>query len=1173
MTIWHLASIDFFLRHIPSFQTLKVTKYSFSQTPSLCLEMNTDDTLSLESGASSTHENNDDHLATASSARDESASTSDKSAAGTAPSVVGGRETRLVRRSKAFLALVLVLAATGGAVATYRFLQQEDELAMSKEFELEATEVLTVSTLNALHIFDLFKAESLQMTTHAISSGQEWPFVTHPFFEVEGELLINQTKAGQYIALHPLVLRSQEEKWSSYTTENLAWLRESYEYHGVEARGALGICPNISKAFGDCVPDTKPFVIMAPIWQIAPVPGPNEKLINFNAFNSEFFSRMFEIMSTSGQAVLSEVINLQSDDFAGEAWSASSSTIPESMLCTPVRKTTQRKSPIVAVLTAVIPWNDYFINVLPKGAGGILVVVNSLVQSFTFRIDGPEVFFLGEGDLHDENYDYLEISNDFAAFDQSQGNFNYTVHLYPTDDFYEKHTTNRPMVYTIAVLCVFIFTASAFVLYDILVEKRQERVLDTATKSSAIVNSLFPENVRDRLMAEAGHDKRNVIKKDVFNTSEGNDLLTDLSGPAYTKPIADLFPEVTVMFADISGFTAWSSTREPCQVFLLLESIYNSFDKIARKMSVFKVETIGDTYVAVAGLPNPIDDHAEVMARFAYKCLVKMNSLVHNLELSLGPGTSDLCMRFGLHSGPVTAGVLRGEKSRFQLFGDTVNTAARMESTGMRNRIQISKQTRDLLVRAGKETWTKARDNKVVAKGKGELQTYWIVLGSQSGSTGSSSSKVENGGSREEKQTMFLKHATESALKSSTSMPVSFDKHDPARQRLILWNAENLLVLVQKIYLSRSKGDMVDKTSWRKICLDIESGTTPINEATETIDFPTQPVVVGDNREKNAISDVVVKQLVHLVSRISSMYNDNNFHNFAHASHVTQSVSKLLSRLAAFDDGMDHHGKDSAMNHGCHGFASRIVSDPLGHFAIVFSALVHDVDHPGVPNSTLIREGNEMATIYKNQSCAEQHAIDLAWTIFMEPTYEDLRFCLYRTKEELAHFRQVMINSVIATDLFDTERCSMRRQRWEWSFGADNPNVKPPRAEHSLQNDLMNQKATLVLEHMIQASDVSHTMQHWHIYISWNEKLFHEMYAAFKKGRSGDDPSHGWYQGELKFFDNYIIPLAQKLKDCKVFGVSGDEYMTYALQNREEWATKGKQIVGEYLGRTSDEFR
>ena len=127
---------------------------------------------------------------------------------------------------------------------------------------------------------------------------------------------------------------------------------------------------------------------------------------------------------------------------------------------------------------------------------------------------------------------------------------------------------------------------------------------------------------------------------------------------------------------------------------------------------------------------------------------------------------------------------------------------------------------------------------------------------------------------------------------------------------------------------------------------------------------------------------------------------------------------------------------------------------------------------------------------------------------------------------------------------------------------------KNPKAEEETEEDRQNdtnRKATIVIEHIIQASDVAHTMQHWHVYLKWNERLFQEQYKAFQDGRSKTDPSVNWYNGELGFFDFYIIPLAEKLADCGVFGVSSDEYLNYARANRREWEQKGRNIVLDYM--------
>jgi class 3 adenylate cyclase len=352
---------------------------------------------------------------------------------------------------------------------------------------------------------------------------------------------------------------------------------------------------------------------------------------------------------------------------------------------------TERK--VVAVLKSVIHWRAYFRKILPPNVNGITVVLHNECEGhFTYEIRGDEAYVVGFGDQHDRKFDEYERTGTFTTDTINDGTAYgiklhqegcpYAIHVYPTEKYYSSFITSLSIIIALSVAIVFVFITIMFLAYDRLVERRQKLVLAKATQSTSIVSSLFPRQVRDRLVpADNGntgaltlapnHRLKTFLDPDIANVNQNN-----------SQPIADLFVNCTVFFADISGFTAWSSTREPTQVFELLQTVYQAFDALAKRRKVFKVETIGDSYVAVTGLPKPQANHAIIMARFAHECLLKFGEVTKELEVALGPDTGELSMRLGLHSGPVTAGVLRGDRARFQLFGDTVNT-------GKKSRLQL----------------------------------------------------------------------------------------------------------------------------------------------------------------------------------------------------------------------------------------------------------------------------------------------------------------------------------------------------------------------------------------------------------------------------------------------------------------------------------------------------
>eukprot|EP00543_Licmophora_paradoxa_P015368 CAMPEP_0202462318 /NCGR_PEP_ID=MMETSP1360-20130828/53502_1 /ASSEMBLY_ACC=CAM_ASM_000848 /TAXON_ID=515479 /ORGANISM="Licmophora paradoxa, Strain CCMP2313" /LENGTH=286 /DNA_ID=CAMNT_0049084739 /DNA_START=186 /DNA_END=1046 /DNA_ORIENTATION=+ len=277
------------------------------------------------------------------------------------------------------------------------------------------------------------------------------------------------------------------------------------------------------------------------------------------------------------------------------------------------------------------------------------------------------------------------------------------------------------------------------------------------------------------------------------------------------------------------------------------------------------------------------------------------------------------------------------------------------------------------------------------------------------------------------------------------------------------------------------------------------------------------------------------------------------------------SANKLMKRIIKPDslnnkvkEGESKKNQRKIVAEDLHNSTFGISSDPLTQFAVVFSALIHDVDHYGVPNTQLVKEKTEWSAIFGNQSVAEQNSVVVAWDLLMEPKFADLQVYIFANDEGQHRFRQLLVNTVMATDIMDSDLVTMRKNKWERAFAT----AEDTQAQSdSVIGEDINRKATIVIEHIIQASDVAHTMQHWHIYTKWNEKLYQEMREAYKNERSEKDPAEKWYENELAFFDFYIIPLARKLQECGVFGVSSDEYLGFALENRNEWEMKGRQVT------------
>ena len=182
------------------------------------------------------------------------------------------------------------------------------------------------------------------------------------------------------------------------------------------------------------------------------------------------------------------------------------------------------------------------------------------------------------------------------------------------------------------------------------------------------------------------------------------------------RTIAESFENVTVMFADLVNFTKFSTQTSPTELVEILNVIFSKFDRLADQQGVEKIKTIGDAYMVVAGLPTPRPDHAQAIAQMA----LDMQAAIAQFNAETGGAFR---LRIGINSGPVVAGVIGIKKFSYDLWGDTVNTASRMESHGIPGYIQVTAATYERL----KDQYVFVQRGPIEVKGKGEMTTYLLT--------------------------------------------------------------------------------------------------------------------------------------------------------------------------------------------------------------------------------------------------------------------------------------------------------------------------------------------------------------------------------------------------------------------------------------------------------------
>lgn len=403
--------------------------------------------------------------------------------------------------------------------------------------------------------------------THTTGIDTSWPNVTIQNFDILTSNPFEEEVGPELILFAPIVADDQKKSWQEYAVQNQGWIKDDLALRGYEGVEPGQISDEIY-AYNYDKESAKFTNFSLPLWQMGPVPK-SPSIVMMDLYTQASFRRMVDDANLVRHILLSEVVDRTFfwDDIDLYEQDINHLNDPRSFAIQPVFKSFEDGANIMAYVFAVVPWETYFVQALPYGTEGLVVRVNDTCGSnFSYLLNGPEAEYLGEGYQPDARYDYLSDVADFAAFTRFDVNATeskdilhcvYTISVHATSGYATSFETQKPMFLTVVVMTVFLFTAMVFFFYDVMVQRRQDKVMNAAQKTTAIVSSLFPKNVRNRILASALEDDDIKNRSRMFGS--GKDKLKNFfnggedGDPGFDKPIADFFPETSIMFADIVG--------------------------------------------------------------------------------------------------------------------------------------------------------------------------------------------------------------------------------------------------------------------------------------------------------------------------------------------------------------------------------------------------------------------------------------------------------------------------------------------------------------------------------------------------------------------------------------------------------------------------------------------